>query len=63
MTHFKTTSGEGDSPQMAEEQDGETTFSLPNIHQNIICMWSNSHRTNFECWWRTPDVQKGKPIS
>ena len=34
-------------------------LSPPQIHQKIICMWSNFYKTTFDCWWRTPDTQKG----
>ena len=33
------------------------------IHQKIIWMLSNFHRTTSEHWWRTPDTQKGSPFS
>ena len=47
---------------MTEEWDGETMFSPTNVSK-LICMWKNSHRVSSECLQRTPDVQKGKPIS
>ena len=34
-------------------------LSPPQIHQKIICMCSNFYKTTFDCWWRTPDTQKG----
>ena len=35
----------------------------PQIHQKIIWMLNNFHKTTSECWWRTPGTQKGSPIS
>ena len=32
------------------------------MYQNI-CMWNSSHRTSLEHCQKTPDLQKGKPIS
>ena len=33
------------------------------IHQKFISIWNNSYRTSSESWQKTPDFQKGKPIS
>ena len=33
------------------------------IHQKIIWMLSNFHKTTSEHWWRTPGPQKGSPVS
>ena len=38
-------------------------LSSPQIHQKIIWMLSNFHKTTSECWRRTPDTQKGSPFS
>ena len=38
-------------------------LSPPQIHQKIIWMLSNFHKTTSECWWRTPGTQKGSPFS
>ena len=35
----------------------------PQIYQKFICMWNSPHRTPSEPWQKTPDFQKGKPIS
>ena len=37
--------------------------SPPQIYQKTICLWNNFHRTFTEHWQRTPNFQKGKPIS
>ena len=50
----------GGGPKMAEEYDGETTFSPTNSSKDDFI---NSHRTISECWQRTPGTQKGSPIS
>ena len=34
-------------------------LSSPQIHQKIIWMLSNFHKTTSEYWWRTPGTQKG----
>ena len=39
------------------------TLSPLQIHQKIIWMLSNFHKTTSECWQRTPGTQKGSPIS
>ena len=36
---------------------------LPWIHQKIVWMLSNLHKTTSECWRRTPGTQKGSPFS
>ena len=41
----------------------ERPLSPPQIHQKIIWMLSNFHKTTSECWQRTPGTQKGSPIS
>ena len=33
-------------------------LSPQQIHQMIICVQSNSHRTTSECWWRTQMPRK-----
>ena len=38
-------------------------LSSPQIHQNIIWMLSNFHKTTSERWKRTPGTQKGSPFS
>ena len=38
-------------------------LSFPQIHQKIIYMWGNFHKTNSECWLRAQDTQKVNPIS
>ena len=38
-------------------------LSPPQIHQKIIWMLSNFHKTTSECWQRTPGIQKGSPFS
>ena len=38
-------------------------LSPPQIHQKIIWMLSNFHKTTSECWWRTPRTQKGSLFS
>ena len=38
-------------------------LSPPQIHQKIIWMLSNFHKTTSECWQRTPSTQKGSPFS
>ena len=38
-------------------------LSPQQIHQKIIWMLSNFHKTTSERWWRTPDTQKGSPIT
>ena len=38
-------------------------LSLPQIHQKIIWMLSNYHKTTSEHWQRTPGTQKGGPFS
>ena len=38
-------------------------LSPPQIHQKIIWMLSNFHKTTSECWQRTPGTQKGSPFS
>ena len=40
----------------------ELTF-FPEILQNYIYMWHNSHRTSTECWQKTSSFQKGKNTS
>ena len=47
---------------MAEEKDSETTFH-PQIHQKVICMPSNFHKTISKRWWRKPGTQKGSLFS
>ena len=47
---------------MTEEKDSETTFH-PQIHQKIICMPSNFHRTTSKRWRRKPGTQKGRLFS
>ena len=42
--------------------DMELTF-FPEILQNYIYMWHNSHRTSTECWQKTSSFQKGKNTS
>ena len=32
------------------------------IHQKVIWMLSNFHKTTSESWWRTPGTQKGSPF-
>ena len=50
------------SSKVAEEWDGEATFS-PTNSSKIIWMLSNFHKTTSECWQRTPGTQKGSPFS
>ena len=50
------------SPKMAEEWDREP-ISPAQIHQKIILLLSNFHKTTFECLQRTPGTQKGSPFS
>ena len=38
-------------------------LSPPEIHQKIIWMLRNFHKTTSEYWQRTPDTQKGSQIS
>ena len=38
-------------------------LSPPQIHWKIIWMLSKFHKTTSECWQRTPDTQKGSPLS
>ena len=38
-------------------------LSPPQIHQKIIWMLSNFHKTTSECWQRTPGTQKGSLFS
>ena len=38
-------------------------LSPPEIHQKIIWMWSSFHKTASEHWPKTPDTQRGRPIS
>ena len=38
-------------------------LSPQQIHQKIIWMLSNIHRTTSELWWRIPGTQKGTPFS
>ena len=47
---------------MTEEKDSETTFH-PQIHQKIICMPSNFHKTTSKRWRRKPGTQKGRLFS
>ena len=47
---------------MAEEQDGETTFSPTNLSKDHLNA-EQIPQNNFECWWRTPGTQKGSPLS
>ena len=47
---------------MAEEKDSETTFH-PQIHQKVICMPSNFHKTTSKRWRRKPGTQKGSLFS
>ena len=35
----------------------------PQIHQKFICVRNSSYKTHSECWQKTLDFQKGKPIS
>ena len=63
---------------MAEEWDGEIIFSLTNtskdhLHVKQLLQKTNKQtkqkktkqkkKTTFECWQKTPDTQKDKPIS
>ena len=41
----------------------ERSSPSPQIYQKFICMWNSPHRTPSEPWQKTPDFQKGKPIS
>ena len=36
--------------------------SFPQIHQNYIYMWNNSHRTPTEHWQKNSDFPKGKKL-
>ena len=47
---------------MTEEKDSEITFH-PQIHQKIICMPSNFHKTASKRWRRKPGTQKGSLFS
>ena len=38
-------------------------LSPQQIHQKITGMLSKSHKTTSERWQRTPDTQKGSPLS
>ena len=38
-------------------------LSPPQIHQKIIWMLSDFHKTTSECWWKTPGTQKGSLFS
>ena len=38
-------------------------FLPQQIHQKIMWMLSNFHKTTSECWLRTPGSEKGSPIS
>ena len=39
------------------------SLSLPQIHQKIISMLSNFHKTSSECRQKTPGTRKGSPCS
>lgn len=41
---------------------GRSPLSLQ-IHQKFISICNKSYRTSSESWQKTPDFQKGKPIS
>ena len=41
---------------------GRSPLSLQ-IHQKFISIWNKSYRISSESWQKTPDFQKGKPIS
>ena len=47
----------GGSPKMAEEYD-RRPISPPQIHQKIIWMLSNFHKTTSRCWQRTSGPPK-----
>ena len=47
-------------PKMARNRMGRP-LSPPQIHQRIIWMLSNFHKTTSERWQRTPGTQKGSP--
>ena len=53
----------GLSGLILSDQDGGTVgheaHLLPQIHQNYIYMWRDSHRTSTECWQETSDFGKG----
>ena len=55
-------SGGGGIPRRWRYRTGRPLPS-PQIHQKIICMWSNFHKTTSKHWGRIPDTQKSKPIS
>ena len=38
-------------------------LSPQQIHQKIIWMLSNFHKTTSDCWWRTLGTQQGSPFS
>ena len=48
-------------PKMTEEYTRRPLSPLQ-IHQKIIWMWRNFHKTTSEHWWRTTDTQKGSPF-
>ena len=46
-----------------QDGGGIRPLSPPQIHQKIIWMLNNFHKTTSEHWRRTPGTQKGSPFS
>ena len=64
--HFLIKSREGAVPKWWKNRMGRPLSSSQTHRKKkkkIIWMWSNFHKTTSECWRRTPDTQKGSPIS